>query len=137
VAIFLNDMAGAKRRSGDLNGAESDLREALRIACKIGFDAGKANYIGNLADIFLDRHDWSGAERLATEAGELAEGVGRQELIAEDEQRLALAMLYKGRFSDALPHAKKAVAICTRLSSRDLATAKITLEKVEAAVGSR
>lgn len=32
VAISLNDLAGAERLSGDLDAAESDYREALRIS---------------------------------------------------------------------------------------------------------
>ncbi|MGH8474897.1 MAG: tetratricopeptide repeat protein [Methylococcales bacterium] len=133
VASGLNDLAGAKLRSGDLDGAEADYREALRIARKVGYRDGIATYAGNLAEVYLDRRDWPAAEKHANEALELAKALGRLELIAGDYHILANALLNQQRAAEALPHAREAVAIFTRLRHIDLAEARATLAKCEAA----
>jgi hypothetical protein len=65
-----------------------------------------AIYTGNLAALALDRQDWPTAETQAREALPLAEKVGRQELIASNNHRLAKALLRQGRAAEALPHAR-------------------------------
>ena len=136
VATVLNSLAEAKLQSGDLDGAEADYREAQRIARKVADREGIAIYTGNLADVFLGRQDWPAAERQTAEALELDKALGRQELIGADHHRFAKAMLHQQRASEALPHAQKAVAIYTRLRSRDLAEAKAILTACEAACSS-
>jgi tetratricopeptide (TPR) repeat protein/predicted phosphodiesterase len=136
MSIGLNDLAEVKLESGDLDGAEADYREALRIAFKKRNREGVATYTGNLTDVFLKRQDWPAAERQAAEALELAKGVGRQELIASDHHRLAQAMLHQQRAAEALPHAQEAVAIFTHLRSRDLAEAQATQAACQAACSS-
>ena len=126
-------MAEVKKESGDLDGAEADYHEALRIARKTDDHEGVATYTGNLADLGLARKDWPDAERLAHAAMVLAEGIGRLELIAANHHRLAEALLHQQRASIALPHARKAVDIYTRLRHRDLAEAESTLAACEAA----
>ena len=132
VAIGLNVLAGAEQLSGDFTAAEEHYREALRVARAVSFAEGVANYTGNLASLALDREDWPTAETLAREALPLSEKVGRQELIANNNRRLALALLLQGRAAEALPHAQKAVEIFTRLGSPDLAGAQTTLTECEA-----
>jgi len=129
VAIDLNDLADAERRSGDLEGAERDLREGLRITRLVGSSEGLAAYTGNLANLALDMNDWLGAETLAREALSLAEELGRQELIASNSQRIAYALLRQGRLTEALAQAQRAVEIFTRLGSPRAEAAISTLRE--------
>ena len=81
-------------------------------------------YSGNLVDLALDRKNWPAAETLAREALPLSKAVHRQELIAEDNRRLAHALVRQGKAADALLHARCAVDTYTRLLSPDLTMAK-------------
>ena len=89
------------------------------------------SYTGNLAGLALDRKDWPGAETLAREALPLAEKVGRQGLIASNCYRIAKALVRQGQAAEALPYARRAVAIYTQLGSPDLAIAQATLRECE------
>lgn len=134
VAIALNDLAGVERFSQDHAVAERDYREALRIATKIGDREGVAYCTGNLSLLALDRGDWPAAEQLAREALTLAEGVGRQELIAGHCHRLAKALAQRGRSIEGLPYARRAVEIFTKLRNPgNLADAQATLKECESA----
>ncbi len=132
VAIGLNQLAGVKSLSGDLDAAERDYREALRIARAVDYSEGVAYITGNLASLALDREDWPRAETLAREALALSEKLGRQELIAEDCRRLAEALVRHGEPAEALPHARRAVETYTRLGSPDLEAARTKLWECEA-----
>jgi tetratricopeptide (TPR) repeat protein len=131
VASDLNSLATAEKESGDLAAAERDYREALRVARAVGATSGVATYTGNLAGLVLAREDWPGAEILAREALLLAEKVGRQELIASNCRRLAEALMWQGKVTEGLPHARRAVEIYTRLGSPDLESARATLRECE------
>jgi tetratricopeptide (TPR) repeat protein len=133
VAISLNDLANAKKASGDLDGAMADYHEALRIAHKVSYREGVAYMTGNLAELSLARQDWLTAESLAAEAMILAGSVGRVQLIANNHRRLAQALLNQQRADEALRHAQEAVAIFTTLRHYELAEAEATLAACEAA----
>ena len=129
VAGILNDLADIERKSGDLDAAERDYREALRVARAINYAGGVATFTGNLAVLTVDREDWRGTETLAREALTLSENLGRQELIAFNCDRLALALVRQSKPTEALPHAQRAVEILTHLGSPDLEQARAILEE--------
>ncbi len=131
VAIALNDLANAENRSGDHAAAEAHFREALRVARAVDYAEGMAYITGNLASLALDRRDWPAAEALAREALLLSEAVHRQELIAEDNRRLAHALVRQGKAIEALPFARCAVEIYTRLGSPDLANSQAILDECD------
>lgn len=131
VAISLNDLADAERLSGDLDAAEHDYREALRIARTVGDREGITIYTGNLATVALNREDWPVAETLARETLTLSEKIGRQELIAYACWCLANSLTRQGRKPEALPHVRRAVEIYTELRSSSLEAARETLAKCE------
>lgn len=131
VTHGLNSLAEAERLSGDLDAAERDYCEALRVAHAINYREGIAAYTGNLAVLALDRENWLDAEAQARKALSLSEEVGRQQLIASNSHRLARALLRQGKKAEALPHAQRAVDIYARLGSPDLAAARQILAESE------
>ena len=131
VAIGLNEIANAELESSDLEAAEHDYREALRIALLIDYHEGVADFTGNLAGLLLHRKDWLGAEALTHEALALAEKLGRKELIAMNCYRLAITLARQGRKPEALPHARRAVEIYITLRSPRLEWARQILAECE------
>ena len=110
VASALNGLAGAERNSGDVEAAERDFRESLRIARAVGDAVGVAICTGNLAELALDRKDWPEAETLAREALTLAAKPSPyQELIAANCRYLAQALVRQGKAAEALSYARRAV----------------------------
>jgi len=131
VAIGLNYLANAEMLSGDLDAAERDYREAQRINRVVGNHEGVAIVSGNLAGLALTRKDWSAAEVLAREALALSEKVGRLELIGGDCRRFAVALVRRGKKEEALPYARRAVEIYTKLGHSNLADAQEILAECE------
>jgi hypothetical protein len=68
---------------------------------------------------------------LAHEALSLSEKVGRQELIAINSHKLAKALVRQGKADEALPHARRAADILTRLRSPKLEGARAVLQECE------
>ena len=56
---------------------------------------------------------------MASKALEIAEGIGRQELVASDCYILAKSLLRKNQPVEALPYIHRAVEIFRRLGSKD------------------
>ncbi len=136
VAICLNWLANAEAASGDLNSAERDYREALRIARAVNYLEGVAYITGNLAGLALGRQDWPGAEALALEALTLAENVGKQESIAHNSRRIAVALSRQGKTDEAIRNARRAVKIFQKLASWELPYAQQILAACESSEGS-
>ena len=130
VAIGLSDLADAEKASGDLDAAERDYREALRISCAVDFHEGVAGITGNLGGLALRREDWSGAELLVREALSLYEKIGRPDMIGNC-RRLAEALLKQRKKAEAVSYAQRAVETYTRLDSPVLVTARETLAECE------
>ncbi len=133
MAKSWNDLAAVEQLRGDNISAERDFHEALRIAKKINYNEGIAAYTGNLAELALDKKDWSAAEVLAREALSLAEAVGRQDLIGSDCLRLALACVRQARVRDAISYATRAVEVFSRLRLLDVEKARVVLKECEEA----
>jgi tetratricopeptide (TPR) repeat protein len=131
VAFALNDLASAEQRSGDTAAANRDQLEALRVARAVDDAEGVAIYTGNLAGQALDGREWLGAETLAREGLLLAEKVGRQQLIGSNCHRLAQALAWQEKKDEALPYARRAVEIYTRLGSPSLESARRMLRECE------
>ncbi len=131
VATALSDLSDVQSWAGDFDAAEQGFREALRVARIIGDVELIAGICGNLAGLLLDRMDWLAGENLSREALALAEGVGRDELIAADCRRVAWALVRQGNATEALPYARRAVDIFTRIRSADLEAARATLRECE------
>lgn len=132
VARGLNALAEAEHASGDLNAAEQDYGEALRIARVAGYGEGVAYITGNLAELELDRGNWSVGEALARAALVLSKEIGRLELIAGDCRRLAEVLVRQAKKTEAVAYAERAVEIFTRLRSPQLAVAMKILDECQA-----
>ena len=128
----LNSLALTKRASGDLDGADRNYQEVQRIAQSIDNETAMATCIGNRAEVAADREDWPGVETLAREALTLAESLGRKQLIAANNLRIARALHGQNRTAKALPHARLSVEIYESLRSRDLDEARQVLAECEA-----
>lgn len=131
VALGLNALANVENAAGNLDVAERDYHEALRIARALDDREGIAVYTGNLGGLALKRGDLLGSELLAREALSLSEMLGRQELIASNGIRLAKVLVQQGRRAEALRHARRTVEIFTALRSPDLEDARKTLAECE------
>jgi tetratricopeptide (TPR) repeat protein len=131
VSTGLCDLGDVERLSGDLDAAERDYREALRIAHILKSREQIAICTSNLGLLAFDREHWESAEALLREALSLSEEIGKQQLIASNCRRLANALSMLKRKIDALPYAQRAVEIYTRLGSPYLADARKTLAKCE------
>lgn len=131
VARVLSDIAGIERHMRDYDAAERNYQEALRIAQKTGFVLGVTKYAGNLADLALDRKQWSEAEAVARKALVLAKRVRHRELIAANYLRIATALAHQDQPVEGMPFARRALDIFTALRAPELASAEETLRELE------
>ncbi len=131
VAITLNLLAEAESLSGDYSAAEKNYQESLRISQSVGYTAGLAMNLGNLARLALIRKDWKQAADLAGEALRLSEKLNHQPGIALSGNRLAQALIGQGKIKEAIPHARRAVEIFTKLRHPDLEIAQKVLENCQ------
>ncbi|HLF28540.1 MAG TPA: tetratricopeptide repeat protein [Anaerolineae bacterium] len=131
VANGLSDLAGAERLSGNHMAAERDYREALRIAEKVEDREGQAIYIGNLAELMIERQQWLAAESLAKQALRLSETSGRWELIAASCEFISRSLVRQGRPTEGIEYAQRAVDIYTKLRSPYLGDAQAVLRECE------
>ncbi|HEX5701991.1 MAG TPA: tetratricopeptide repeat protein [Pyrinomonadaceae bacterium] len=131
VATALSCLADAESYDGQLDAAERDYREALRIDLIVGNAEGIVTRIGNLAALATDRGDWPGAEILARQGLPLAESLGRLDFLAGCCRLLAKSLVRQGKMKEALPHARRAVEIYEKLGSPRLAAAQQTLAECE------
>ncbi len=97
------------------------------MALAVDWAEGVAGETGNLASLAIAREDWQAAEALAREALSLSEAIHRQQLAASNSRRLALALVRQDKAMEALPHARRAVNLYTRLGHPDLAEAQAIL----------
>lgn len=131
VANGLNDLAGVERLAGRLAEAETHYQEAWRI-WKVNRDSeGLALCTGSLAALALDREDWTTAETRARHALKLVEHVGRKEKIASNSATLAEALVRQQRSAEALPYARVAVDLFTKLGSPELPKAQQVLAECQ------
>lgn len=131
IANIFADRACHKMRSGDLEGAEDDYLQALRL-CKLhGYDEGVACYTGNLATLALNRDDWLLAEAYSRASLALSEKVGRVTLIIADCNRLASVLVELHRHEEALPFAQKAFDLGQKIDSTYLAMSRRLLKVCE------
>ncbi len=127
TAVALNDLAQLERMMGNLDAAEAHYQEALQIDKLNESYEGIATRTGNLAELALDRKEWIKAKDLAYTSLQMAEKIGRQELIAKNSRRIALALFNQGDLLEALPLAQRAFDIFLSLRYKDLEKAKETL----------
>lgn len=111
VAVALTNLSWVEYYQRDYPASERDLREALRIAQKVGAPEVAAGISASLARLAIVRGDWLVAETMARQALEWGEKLGRQELIALGCSRLALALARQKKPAEGLPYARRAVAI--------------------------
>ena len=81
--------------------AETDLREALELAEENGLRDLKLHVLNRLANMSMDRGDYSAALRFATNAVEEAEYLGSTALLPLSEMGLAEVLHLLGRTSEA------------------------------------
>ena len=117
LAIGISSVADIEKHLGDLDAAEQDYSEALRIAKLVENDEILATVTGNLAALAFDKKEWSQAKILAREGMVLSKKIGRQDLVALNSGVLAAALIKQGEKAEALPHAERAVDILERLGS--------------------
>jgi tetratricopeptide (TPR) repeat protein len=136
VAITLNNLALLEKKSCNYVSAENHYHEALHIAKKVNSRVGIANYASNLAGLAIAQEKWTEAETWAVEAMQLAESIGREELIADACQQFAYALARQNRAKEGLPYAKRAVQIYShlRIDPDEMEKALTALRECEAGV---
>ncbi|MBK9927299.1 MAG: DUF4062 domain-containing protein [Anaerolineales bacterium] len=115
VIVLLNDLAIIHRRLKNYKSAEINFRKALNIAKNNNDDEQIAGITDNLAELAIHRGQWDKVEALAIESLTLSEKIGRLDFIATSSYHLSQTYFRKKQFRKALPYARRAVEIFTRL----------------------
>jgi tetratricopeptide (TPR) repeat protein len=136
-AIIISLRGRGYELSEDYPAAIAAHREVLAIIRTISpeTDDDVSIALSDLAGAESANNDYEAAERDYREALPLSEKVGRQELIAINCHRLAIALLKQNRnLDEALSLSRRAVEIYTRLRSPRLQGAQETLAEIEKAI---
>lgn len=130
VAITLNSLGAFEHERKEYDAAEQYLREALELARKIDNKEDQAAVAGNLGELTLDSEQWVEARKWFEQAIPLSKEVGRQDMLADNQYRLARVHEAEGRVDLALPLAQEALKIYERLQHKDLAAARELVERL-------
>jgi tetratricopeptide (TPR) repeat protein len=129
LALSLNSLGTVERLIGRFVLAENYFKEALEVSKRINERNRIAESLSGLADLALDRNDWSMAEALAREALSYSEKVGWEEQIGIDLRIIAESLAQQGMRVEGLPYAQRAVEIFTKLRSPQLEDAQAVLKE--------
>ncbi|CAN1551301.1 Orc1-like, AAA ATPase domain containing protein [Fimbriimonadaceae bacterium] len=124
VSTGLMALGNTEFLSGDLAKAEEHYLEALHVARTLDHATSVATCNGSLVSLAIQRKDWPAAERLAREALPLSESVN---IVAFLNYGLSFGLVRQGKIAEALPHARRAVEIYTRLGHPSLTGAQAIL----------
>jgi len=136
VIVLLNDLAVIHREIGSHSLAEKYYQDALIIAKKNNDTEQIAGLTGNLAQLYIEDDRWEDSWELSLEALELDEKIGRSDFIGIESNRLAQILIHQNHLEEALPLARRAIEILTRLKLSEAQWAKATLMKIEKALSS-
>jgi tetratricopeptide (TPR) repeat protein len=120
ITQVLASLAEAQMEYGNLDDAEKNLIEALRIAERNNDIEELSIYKSSLAELALAQTDWLKADELARGALELAEQIGQQEEIARNNYILAQSLLRQGFPSQAYSYARTSAIIYAQLRHKYL-----------------
>lgn len=123
----LNDIGIVYRSLHNFDEAERHYHQALTIARRVGDQESSCDFLCNLAELEIDRENWSKAEGFAREALESAESIGRKDTVAGACMHLARALCMQRRTTEGRQYGERAVSIYSELRAPDLAAAQIVL----------
>jgi tetratricopeptide (TPR) repeat protein len=118
LADVLRWQATVLRDRGRTSESEPLYRRSLAIATRIGYDAGRAHAINQLASLALRRGDLIVAANLMTDALALADRSGETRLVGMLQQNLGIVADIRGNPAAALAHYR--VSLRTFEASNDL-----------------
>jgi len=115
VLVWFNELAYLYLTIGDLDTAEANIRESLRIAEKLGIQVALASAYGNLGVIYQTRGDLDKAETMLNKSLDINEKLGRLKGVAHQYGNLGLIYKTRGVLDKAEQMLKKSLEINERL----------------------
>jgi tetratricopeptide (TPR) repeat protein len=115
VLIWLHELAYIYSAIGDLDAAEENILELLRMAEKFGLQAAMATAYGNLGVVYRTRGDLDKAEQMHNKALEIDEKLERLEGMAGDYGNLGILYRLRGDLDKALQMHLKSLEISKKL----------------------